>query len=107
MTTITPFQSAVDLYMDVARLRGPADGRAVGPQTPTGPSFSQALQNAAASAVETLQKSEQVSQQAVTGQVDLRDVVLAVNNAEIALQTVIAVRDKVILAYQEIMRMPI
>ena len=43
----------------------------------------------------------------MTGQVDIRDVVMAVNNAEVTLQTAVAVRDKVIAAYQEIMRMPI
>jgi flagellar hook-basal body complex protein FliE len=35
------------------------------------------------------------------------DVVTAVTNAEVALDTVVAVRDRVISAYQEIMRMPI
>jgi flagellar hook-basal body complex protein FliE len=33
-------------------------------------------------------------------------VVEAVNAAEITLQTVVAVRDRIITAYQEIMRMP-
>ena len=33
--------------------------------------------------------------------------VTAVANAELALQTVVAVRDQVVAAYQEIMRMPI
>jgi flagellar hook-basal body complex protein FliE len=45
--------------------------------------------------------------QGVAGNVDIRDVVMAVNNAEVTLQTVVAVRDKVIAAYQDIMRMPI
>ncbi len=35
------------------------------------------------------------------------DVVQAVSNAELTLQTVVAVRDRVVNAYQEIMRMPI
>jgi flagellar hook-basal body complex protein FliE len=35
------------------------------------------------------------------------DVVTAVSNAEMTLQTVVAVRDRVLNAYQEIMRMPI
>jgi flagellar hook-basal body complex protein FliE len=38
---------------------------------------------------------------------ELVDVVTAVTQAEITLETVTAVRDKVIAAYQDIMRMPI
>ena len=41
------------------------------------------------------------------GQADMTDVLQAVNDAEIALNTVLAVRDRVVQAYQEIMRTPI
>ncbi len=41
------------------------------------------------------------------GQGDIVDVVTAIAAAETQLQTVIAVRDQVIHAYQEILRMPI
>jgi flagellar hook-basal body complex protein FliE len=43
----------------------------------------------------------------MTGEADLRDVVAAVNNAEVTLQTVMAIRDKVVDAYTQILRMPI
>jgi flagellar hook-basal body complex protein FliE len=43
----------------------------------------------------------------VAGQADIVDVVNAVNAAELSLDTVVAVRDKVIQAYQSIMQMPI
>jgi flagellar hook-basal body complex protein FliE len=42
-----------------------------------------------------------------SGQGDIVDVVTAIAAAETQLQTVIAVRDQVISAYQEILRMPI
>jgi len=48
-----------------------------------------------------------MSAQAVTGEADLTDVVAAITSAELTLQTVVAVRDRLISAYQEIMRMPI
>ena len=48
-----------------------------------------------------------MSAQAAIGKADLTDVVTAVTNAEMTLQTVTAVRDKVVSAYQEILRMPI
>jgi flagellar hook-basal body complex protein FliE len=41
------------------------------------------------------------------GKADLVDVVTAVAEAELTVQTIVAVRDRVISAYQEIMRMPI
>jgi flagellar hook-basal body complex protein FliE len=43
----------------------------------------------------------------VQGQGNLIDVVTAISSAEASLETVMAVRDQVIQAYQEIMRMPI
>ncbi len=48
-----------------------------------------------------------MSKQALSGKADVRDVVAAVNNAELTLQTVVAVRDKVVSAYNEILHMPI
>ena len=44
---------------------------------------------------------------AVKGTADIQEVVMAVSNAEVALQTVVAVRDKVVSAYQDILQMPI
>jgi flagellar hook-basal body complex protein FliE len=43
----------------------------------------------------------------VAGKTELIDVVTAISSAEASLETVMAVRDQVISAYQEIMRMPI
>jgi len=51
--------------------------------------------------------AEATSIEAVAGNADLVDVVTAVSNAEMVLESVTAVRDRVISAYQEIMRMPI
>jgi flagellar hook-basal body complex protein FliE len=72
-----------------------------------GVSFSDFLQSKATDALETMKASEQTSAQAVTGEADLTDVVQAVTAAEVTLQTVVAVRDRLIGAYQEMMRMPI
>jgi flagellar hook-basal body complex protein FliE len=43
----------------------------------------------------------------VMGTADPTDVVQAVNSADMTLQTVVAIRDKMIGAYQDILRMPI
>ena len=72
-----------------------------------GVSFSQFLEDKARESIDTMKKSETVSAQAVMGEADLTDVVEAVTAAELTLQTVVSVRDKLIGAYQEIMSMSI
>ena len=44
---------------------------------------------------------------AMTGKGDTHDLVQSIAQAEIALETVVAIRDKVVEAYQEILRMPV
>jgi len=57
--------------------------------------------------VETGKKSETQSIAAAAGKADLNSVVVAVAEAELTLNTVVAVRNKVIESYREILRMPI
>ncbi len=52
-------------------------------------------------------KSEEVATKALSGKASITDVVTAVSNAETALTTVVAVRDRMINAYQDIIKMPI
>lgn len=74
----------------------------------SGPSgFAQVLGGVLENAVEAGRTSEAAAVKAAAGKADVADVVTAINNAELALETVVAVRDRVISAYQEIMRMPI
>ena len=70
--------------------------------------FGSMVKDAIGSTADTLAKDEALSTAAVTGgKADLTSVITAVTNAELTLQTVVAVRDKVISAYQDIIRMPI
>lgn len=58
--------------------------------------------------VANLNKQAEVTSIAgIQGKADIQDVVLAVSNAEVALNTVVAVRDTAIKAYNTIMQMPI
>lgn len=57
--------------------------------------------------VETQKASEKISAEAVIGKANPVDVVQAVTEAEIVLQTAKSITTRVITAYQEIMRMPI
>lgn len=72
-----------------------------------GPSFGDMIKNATLDSIATMRGGERMSAQAVTGKADLTDVVQAVTAAELTLQTVVAIRDRMLGAYQEIMRMPI
>ncbi|MFC4270521.1 flagellar hook-basal body complex protein FliE [Sneathiella chungangensis] len=72
-----------------------------------GPSFAEMLASAGTEAIETGVNSEQISLEAITGDAGLADIVTAVSNAEATLETVVAVRDRVIQAYQDIIKMPI
>ena len=72
-----------------------------------GGGFAELLKDASQDAIGTLQKAETLSVKAASKEADLLDVVTAVNNADATLQTVVAVRDRVIQAYQDIIRMPI
>ena len=57
--------------------------------------------------VSTQKEAEQLSKDAVVGKADINDVILAVQNADMVLNTVIAIRDKVVTAYQDIIRMAV
>jgi len=79
----------------------------LGAEAPAGPSFANMVEDAVGSAVESIRQGEQMSIAAVKNEAELVDVVTAIAAAEVTLETVVAVRDKMISAYQQIMRMPI
>jgi len=98
--------NAVDLYRKAAqRFTGAGDATPVGPR-PT-EEFSSVLKDSIRTAIDVQKTGEEMSVKAVAGQADLAEVVTAVSNAELTLQTVVSVRDRVIQAYQDVMRMPI
>jgi flagellar hook-basal body complex protein FliE len=77
-----------------------------GPGGPGG-GFGAALQRAVEGAVEAGHEADTSSVRALSGQGGVTDAVLALSRAELALQTAVAVRDRVVSAYQDVMRMPI
>jgi flagellar hook-basal body complex protein FliE len=58
-------------------------------------------------AMESMRTGEAAAAQGAAGKGDIVQIVNAVTEAELTLETVVAIRDKVISAYQDIMRMPI
>ena len=81
-----------------AQAKTPGDGEA---------DFGAALQQAVASVSGSIDKADATTMAQVAGKADVVDVVTAVAETEVALRTLVSVRDRVIATYQEIMRMPI
>jgi flagellar hook-basal body complex protein FliE len=69
--------------------------------------FGSVMQRAMQDVVNTGQDAESKSMQAISGQGNLTDVVAAVSKADLALQTTVAIRDRMVSAYQTIMNMTI
>lgn len=74
---------------------------------PAGPSFADALKNAAGASMDAVKQSEATAMSAVRGEASMQDVVQATIAAELAVESAVSVRNKMIESYQEIMRMPI
>jgi flagellar hook-basal body complex protein FliE len=101
--------SAAGAYANIAKL---ATGVVKPPGATPGAdkalgSFGDVLKQAMQSVSETGQKSDAQSAAAVQGKGNMVDVVTSVAETEVAINAVVAVRDRVIAAYEEIMRMPI
>ncbi len=66
--------------------------------------FSDVLTDFMSDTVKSARESEQLAAQGAMGKADLQDVILAVSNTEVMMQTLTSIRDKVITAYQEVLR---
>ena len=101
--------SAASAYANIAKL---ATGTVKPPGAVAGAdkdigSFGDVLKQALTAVSEAGQKSDVQSAAAVQGKGNMVDVVTSVAETEVAINAVVAVRDRVIAAYEEIMRMPI
>jgi flagellar hook-basal body complex protein FliE len=101
--------AAANAYANVARLAtdpSQALANATGAGGGEG-SFASLLKDAVGTIVETGRKSDAQAQAMVNGKGNMVDVVTAVAETQVAVDAVVAVRDRVIQAYEEIMKMPI
>jgi flagellar hook-basal body complex protein FliE len=91
-----------------AQTAAPAPRRpAAMPEAQGSHDFASFFRSLAQQSLGTLEEGERASIQGLEGRLDAQSVVEAVAAAELTLQTVTAVRDRVIEAYQELIRMPI
>jgi flagellar hook-basal body complex protein FliE len=101
---------AANAYQQILKLgsgQKPADPAAETQAPAPGSDFASMVSSVLEDAVKAGKVSEEQALKAIAGKADITEIVAAVSNAEMALETVVAVRDRVISAYQEIIRMPI
>lgn len=101
MTAILPLSVTPEVAADAYDRAGRGDaGLSVG-------SFSAALQRAMEGMAENIHAADAKTMEALGGEGNMTEVITAIARAELALQTATTVRDRVVQAYQDIMKMPI
>lgn len=101
--------SAANAYANVGRLGTGADpsGLASSGTASDGPDFSAILKDVMHAVSVSGAKADAQTQSVAMGKANMVDVVTAVAESETAIATLVSVRDKVIAAYQDILKMPI
>jgi len=103
-TAVQNYVQAIGAYNDAAR------GKPMGDTKPADPlqqdDFAGLVRSAVKEAVRIGERSEQLSIAGINDRADINQVVTAVAEAEVTLQTVVSIRDKVIESYKQILRMP-
>ena len=105
VTAAGNINQAIDAYKSAAKgsFGGTDNDKAM---STGGDDFASLVKGAIKEAIRIGEHSEQMSIAGINDKADLTQVVTAVAEAELTLQTVVNVRDKVITAYREILRMP-
>ena len=111
MAVNTPFNAATAAYGNAQRLIN----QAARPQTDLtalansqgGPNFADMLAQQVQGVVDAGAASDRMAIDMVNGKANVVDMVTALSETEIAIESMVTVRDRVISAYEEIMRMPI
>ncbi len=102
---VIPVSGVADAYA-AGKLPGIA-GPATDAATPVRGSFPEIVGKAVKDAIATMRNGEQVAASGLQGKATAQEVVQATMSAELTVQAVTAVRDKLVNAYLDIMRMPI
>jgi flagellar hook-basal body complex protein FliE len=99
--------AAAAAYQNAARMALNPSVPDVVPADLPNSSFSDFLSGAIKDSVTTLRQGEQAASSQAMNKTNVVDVAHSLSAAELTLDTVVAVRDKVVAAYQSIMNMPI
>ncbi len=107
----TPFNAAAAAYGNASRLISqaakPSTDLTAKADPGAGGSFAQMLAQNVQGVIDQGKATDQMAIDSVNGKANVVDMVTALSETEMALQSIVTVRDRVISAYEEIMRMPI
>jgi flagellar hook-basal body complex protein FliE len=104
MAINAPFNAAAAAYGQAARL---GTGGGAAPAAGGAGDFANLLAQSLDGVVDAGKAADSKAMGLVGGQGNVVDVVTAVAETELAVESMVAIRDRVISAYEEIMRMPI
>lgn len=104
-----PFNAATTAYGNASRLitEMGKGGQGAASASGQGPDFAQLLAQTVQGVVDSGRNSDALTMEMVNGRANVVDVVTAISQTELAVESLVTVRDRVISAYEEIMRMPI
>ncbi|MFZ3359076.1 MAG: flagellar hook-basal body complex protein FliE [Xanthobacteraceae bacterium] len=100
---------AANAYAALSRMRDDTANIAggLGKAQDAGPNFGSILKDVMDAVSATAHNSDLQAQAVAAGKANMVDVVTAVADTETAFQTLVSVRDKVIAAYEDVLKMPI
>jgi len=99
--------AAASAYANMAKTASSVEGGTSSSESTGKVSFGNMLEDAARSAVSTMREGERASAAGIAGTMDPLAITQAVNAAKLTLDTVVAVRDAAVEAYNKIQGMPI
>jgi flagellar hook-basal body complex protein FliE len=97
---------AANAYAALARMTS-TGGAGKGAETGGGQSFGAVLKEALGSVLDAGRKSDAQTVAMTSGKANVMDVVTAVAETDVAVSTLVSVRDRVIQSYEDIMKMSI
>jgi flagellar hook-basal body complex protein FliE len=100
------YAALAKIHDEAAKIGGGL-GNALGNAQDSGPNFGNVLKDVIDAVSEAAQKSDTQAAAVANGKANMIDVVTAVAETETTFQTLVSVRDKVIAAYEDVLKMPI
>jgi flagellar hook-basal body complex protein FliE len=98
---------AANAYAALSRIMESGGAEKASPSAAGGPSFSAVLKDAVGSVLDAGKKSDAQTMAMSSGKANVMDVVTAVAETDVAVSTLVSVRDRMIQSYEDIMKMPI
>ena len=98
---------AANAYAALSRIMESGGAEKGGQAAAGGPSFSALLKDAVGSVLDAGKKSDAQTMAMTSGKANVMDVVTAVAETDVAVSTLVSVRDRVIQSYEDILKMPI